>query len=46
MQQENTNHPDSEKPPVLGKWRNLYLLVLGNLIFLIVLFYAITKIYE
>ncbi|MCC9167643.1 hypothetical protein [Pontibacter harenae] len=35
-----------EKPPILGSWRNLYLLVLGNLAFLIILFYLITRIYE
>lgn len=37
---------ESDKPPLLGSWKSLYLLVLGNLVFLIVLFYIITKFYE
>ena len=29
-------------PPLLGSWRNLYLLVLGELVLLVVIFYALT----
>lgn len=36
----------ADKPPILGSWRNLYLLVIGNLVFLIVLFFLLTKFYE
>ena len=32
-----------EKPPVLGSWRNVYLLVVSVLFVLIVLFYALTR---
>ena len=32
-----------EKPPVLGSWRNVYLLVVFILGLLIVLFYALTR---
>lgn len=36
------NHP----PPVLGSWRNLYILVLINLASLIGLFYVLTEVYS
>jgi hypothetical protein len=29
-------------PPLLGSWRNLYALVLGNLVFLVLLFTWLT----
>ena len=32
-----------EAPPFLGRWRNVYLLVLGELAALIVLFYALAR---
>lgn len=35
-----------DKPPFFESWKGMYWLVLGNLAFLIVLFYIITKIYE
>jgi hypothetical protein len=35
-----------EKPPFFKSWAGMYWLVLGNLVFLILLFYIITKIYE
>lgn len=37
--------PDLEnsKPPVLGSWRNMYLLVLGALALQIIIYYAITR---
>jgi hypothetical protein len=34
---------DNEPPPILGSWRNMYLVVLGWLAFLILLFYAFTR---
>ena len=34
---------DSEPPPVLGSWRNIYIAALVWLAFLIVLFYAFTR---
>lgn len=37
---ETTQAPE-ERPP-LGSWRRIYALVLGNLAFLIVLFYLFT----
>ena len=30
-------------PPLLGSWRKLYLLVLGELAVLVLLFYALTR---
>jgi hypothetical protein len=34
---------DEEKPPIGGSWRVLYAIVIGNLVFLILLFYVFTK---
>jgi hypothetical protein len=34
---------DSEPPPILGSWRNVYIFVLGWLALLIVLFYLFTR---
>ena len=34
---------DSEPPPMLGTWRNVYIVVLGWLALLILLFYAFTR---
>ena len=34
-----------DAPPLLGSWRNIYLLVLGILALLIALFWAITRAY-
>jgi hypothetical protein len=31
-------HADQEPPPILGRWRNLYLLVAGELLLLIAVF--------
>jgi len=33
-------------PPILGSWTKVYTLVFGNLIFLIILFYIFTKVFE
>ena len=35
-----------EHPPVFKTWRRLYLIVLGNLILLIGLFYLVTRIFS
>ncbi len=35
-----------EPPPILKSWRNLYLLVLGNLVLWIILFYFFTWIFR
>jgi hypothetical protein len=35
-----------EKPPILKTWRNLYALVIGVLVILIVVFYLFTKHFE
>jgi hypothetical protein len=34
-----------DAPPLLGSWRNIYLLVLGTLAVLIALFWALTRAY-
>ncbi|MFD3000748.1 hypothetical protein ACFS7Z_10280 [Pontibacter toksunensis] len=48
---KNTTPPvDTEepivKPPFFSSWSGMYWLVLGNLAFLIVLFYIITRVYS
>jgi hypothetical protein len=35
--------PEDEPPPFLGSWKNVYLVVLGELALLVVIFYAITR---
>lgn len=38
---------DVEPPPALfGSWKNLYLLVIGNLVFMIILFYLFTLAFQ
>ncbi len=32
-----------EPPPFLGRWRNVYLLLLGELAVLTIVFYALTR---
>ena len=40
---ERPERPEmNDAPPVLGKWRNIYALVLGSLVVYIALFTAIT----
>jgi hypothetical protein len=34
---------DETPPPVLGSWRNIYLLVLGQLAALVAFFYALSR---
>ena len=38
-----TGPPDEEPPPVLGSWRNVYLVVLAELTLLVVLFAALGR---
>ncbi len=38
--------PIDAPPPVLGRWRNLYLVVLGNLALLVVAFWLFTRAYR
>jgi len=37
------NNDQEEHPPIFKSWRNIYLIVLGNLAFLIIIFYLITS---
>ena len=37
---------EEHTPPILGSWKKLYLLVLGNLAFLVLVFYFLTKYYQ
>ncbi|WP_018479715.1 hypothetical protein [Pontibacter roseus] len=43
---DHTTKDNLDKPPFFKSWRGMYWLVLGNLAFLIILFYIITKLYE
>ena len=45
-QTPDKQHSEEEPPPILKSWRNLYILVIGTLIVLIVLFYLLTKTFE
>ena len=42
LQHEETL-PLEEPPPFLGRWRNVYLLLVGELALLTILFYALTR---
>ena len=41
--EQQTTPDGEEKPPFGGSWRVLYAIVIGNLVLLILLFYAFTK---
>lgn len=46
---EDTPAPRPElddTPPLLGSWRNIYAVVLGNLAVLVLLFWLITRVYS
>ena len=43
---EELNEYKESPPPFLGKWRNVYLAVLLNLGFIVLLFYIFTKVFE
>lgn len=38
--------PEEENPPILGKWKNMYIFVIANLVVLIILFYLFTKYFQ
>jgi hypothetical protein len=42
----DSEHEDDPPPPILGSWRNLYILEFVTLAFLVFLFYLVTKAYE
>jgi hypothetical protein len=49
QKEEITNDKNVEPespPPLLGSWRNLYLLVIGNLAFMVIVFYLFTIAYR
>ncbi|MGB5529461.1 MAG: hypothetical protein WBQ32_05775 [Ignavibacteriaceae bacterium] len=48
MSNESELIKDKEEspPPFLGRWRNVYGLVLVNLTLLVLLFYIFTKVFE
>ena len=43
---EPTRPELDDAPPVLGTWRNVYLLVIGNLALLVTLFWALSRAYR
>jgi len=44
---ESDHSPEQEgKPPIFKSWSTLYWLVIGNLAFLIILFYIFSKTYS
>jgi hypothetical protein len=42
MKQTDNSEEISKVPKIFGSWNNLYLLVIGNLVVLVVLFYILT----
>ena len=40
------NEEEEEKSPILGSWRNVYALVIGVLVLIIVLLYIFTQHYQ
>ena len=46
------DHPNSdniineENPPILGSWKNIYLIVLLNLFVLIILLYCFSEVFQ
>ena len=40
------NNEEEEKSPILGSWRNVYALVIGVLVLIIVLLYIFTQQYQ
>jgi hypothetical protein len=40
------NNNEEEKSPILGSWRNVYALVIGVLVAIIVVLYIFTKYYQ
>ncbi|MEX2336102.1 MAG: hypothetical protein WD555_02385 [Fulvivirga sp.] len=46
MKEHSDVKDTGEKPPLFRSWKAWYLLVIGNLIFLIMLFYIFTRYYS
>jgi hypothetical protein len=47
MENINSNNIlDEEKPPFLGSWKKIYLIVLLNLFVLIILFYSFSEAFK
>jgi len=46
IEEQEIETDDEGKPPLVSSWRNLYILVLLNLVVLIALFYSFTKAFE
>ena len=44
-QVDGATPPEDESPPLLGSWRRMYLLVIGALAAVVVVFTALTRIY-
>jgi hypothetical protein len=42
----NSNNEEEEKSPILGSWGNVYSLVIGVLVVIIVLLYSFTAYYQ
>jgi hypothetical protein len=40
------HNEEEEKSPILGSWRNVYTLVIGVLVVIIILLYIFTKQYQ
>jgi len=44
--EDNFEKNIEDKPPFLGSWNKIYLMVFGELIILIALFYLFTKVFS
>jgi len=45
-EQDSVCDHNEEPPPILSSWKNLYIIVAGNLVALMLLFYLFTKYFE
>jgi len=45
-EETDINHSDESPPPIFKSWRRLYAVVFFNLVFLVILFYFFTKVFE
>lgn len=46
INKQNNMNPEEEAPPFFKSWKGMYWLVIGNLIFMIILFYWLTLYYS
>jgi hypothetical protein len=47
LQKPSAPRPEMDDvPPLLGSWRNIYLVVLGTFVLFVALFWALTKAYS